>query len=79
MLKLSWCRLLFLSWENLGYLINFRNVLIHGFECGSELGNVEGFTFGGDVGDVTSVCNLGGCITGSTIGSGVGVLVMFGG
>ena len=77
MLKLMWCCFLMFSVENLGYLFNFRGKIIHGFECGAKLEYVDGFTLGGDVGAVFSVCNIRGCTTGSTLRSCAGVLVIF--
>ena len=62
--------MIFLSWEKLGYRLILRELLIHGFENGSRLGDVERFSIGGGVVDIVSVYTL--------VGSGVGGWVMIG-
>ena len=52
-------------------------MLIHGFECGSKLVDVDGFTLGGYVGADASVFTLGGCTAGSTLVSGAVGMVIF--
>ena len=62
-----------------GIFLLFFNVFIHGYECGSKLGDVEGFTIVGRVGADSRVCTLRGCATGYTLVAGAGVMVVFGG
>ena len=61
-------------WGDLKYFVFF---LIHGFGCGSKLGDVEGCSIGGGVGANWSVCTLVGCENGSTLGYGTGMLEIF--
>ena len=71
-----WCRLILLSLKNLGYPLIFRKTLIHGFKCGSNIGDVEGFTIGGDLGSDVSVLAFGCYTDGSTFGAGSGEIVI---
>ena len=57
------------------YILKY--ILIHGFECGSKLGGVEGLYLGGCVGAESCVCTLIGCKTGCTLRDGAGVLMVF--
>ena len=60
-----------------GVFLYILNILIHWFECVSNLGDVEGYSLGGGVGAESCVCTLGRCETGSTLGAGAGVMMIF--
>ena len=72
----TWFGLVLRVW---GIFLYFEIFLIHVFECGSKIGIVEGCILGGGVGDVSHVCTIRGCATGSTLRVGAGVLDIFGG
>ena len=74
-----WCHFILFSLENLGYLLIFFFNKIHGFGCGSKLGGVEVFNFGGNVGSNASVCITGYYTSSYVLGSGVCGLVISGG
>ena len=61
-------------WGDFKYFVIF---LIHGFGCGSKLGDVERCSLGGGVGADWSVCTIGGSKNGSTLGAGTGILGIF--
>ena len=71
--------LAFSQLEGSGVSSYFEKRIIHGFECGSELEDVEGFTLESYGGAGVSCFNLGFCTTSSTLGAGLGVLVICGG
>ena len=76
MLNFSGWRLWFSGFENLGCFLIFLNILIHGFECGSKLGDVEGLSLECGVGAKFCVCKPGGCRTSSTLWAGSGVMII---
>ena len=55
--------------DNLRYILFLVIFFIHGFVNRSDLGDSECFALVGDMGAVIGICTLGGCATGSILGS----------